>query len=398
MKDNEIRLLNYNVDTNIIRAEEGYAKDTFSEWRANERAQYIQSSLDKIIKDAEQHPHIIQLQEGRTFRTQSDELVDSVSPVKDFLIESGYEVIISPYNAAGGDKAFKFVTAFDPNRFELSSEGSYMRYLSKTNLEPTHRPKIPENNPEQEQEIVKAIKDNNFGAFWERGVLITPLLDKNTKQEIYSINVHLDVGYNCRINSSELILKFVKEILNDFPDAKIVISGDFNTFPDWGGPEQLAILKKDDLLSEASETLQLEDGSKVDFSFIAYPYDFAKDDRRLNLSDTLNSMTPKSRRKKILEVFDKECSAIGGKLDHVYNSHGLFATNPSRLLPAFTTEEKLTDYSEASVKKYILNMAAKNIPAFASDHQPMLSFFQYKENDDNRTTKVDPENTANNTI
>ena len=49
------------------------------------------------------------------------------------------------------------------------------------------------------------------------------------------------------------------------------------------------------------------------------------------------------------------------------------------LIPAVTTDEEPASYQEKDVKEFILRTAQEqNQPAFASDHQPICSTFQYK--------------------
>ena len=282
-----------------MRTEEGYARDAFPQWRAKERSPAIVETLGKLIQA--NRPNIIQIQEGRKFVSKFGDEVDSVTPVVQFLKTQGYEVLIKPYNGGGGDKAFKFITAYDPKTLSLSDSSTYMRYFTKTPMQPTPRPSEVTENKEEAAKIMSSIKDNNFGVEWERGVFIAGFKDPRTGQKIYSINVHLDIPLDCRKKSSELLVKFVEEIIAKDPKAKIVISGDFNTFPQWGGAEQMdiinnAVLNGQPLLNEASRNLKLPDGSNADFSFIAFPYDFAANDKRLNMTQSLIAMSPTTRR------------------------------------------------------------------------------------------------------
>jgi len=89
-----------------------------------------------------------------------------------------------------------------------------------------------------------AIKKNNFGVEWERGVLIARFDVDGLKEPLYSINVHFDLPEDLRLQSARLLCEFVQEILTESPNAKIVIEGDFNSFPDQGGAEQLGVLNE----------------------------------------------------------------------------------------------------------------------------------------------------------
>ena len=373
-----ITLLSYNIDTNILRTEEGYARESFPEWRAEARAPYIMKNLDKIIQ--QEHTDIIQVQEARKFTTKFQDRVDSVTYLVDFFHAQGYEVLVQPYNQTG-ERSFQFITAYNPKSFRL--ENSYIRYLTQTPDAPTPRPSIEGKSVEEKRSILDQIKDHNYGVEWERGVFITGLRDLETNKVVYSFNVHLDIPLNIRMKSSELLVSFVKEIIETDSEANVLMSGDFNSFPDWGGDDQLkllneAVLDGQSLLSESTRDLKLRNGTSIDFSFIAFPYDFAANEKRLNLTQTLCDMPPAERREKIINVFQTECQALGGKLDHMFFSRGLDPIKTA-LIPAVTTDEEPASYQEKDVKEFILRTAQEqNQPAFASDHQPICSTFQYK--------------------
>ncbi|HRA43378.1 MAG TPA: hypothetical protein PLV31_06880 [Gammaproteobacteria bacterium] len=375
-----LTLLSYNIDTNILRTEEGYARDAFPEWRANERASSIREAMGKIIHSY--RPTIIQIQEGRKFTTKFGDEVDSVTPLVNYLKEAGYNVLVQPYNGGGGEKAFKFITAYDPRALTLLENGTYIRYLTQTPEQPTPRPSIEGKSKEEVEKNISSIKSHNFGVEWERGVFIVGLQEPSTGQKIYSLNAHFDIVLEARKNSSRLLVEFVKEIIVKEPDAKILISGDFNTFADWGGPEQMAIINSavlngKPLLEEPTRNLRLPDGSEANFSFIAFPYDFAANEKRLNMTSSLVAMSPKSRRKTVVDVYEKECQALGSVLDHVF-SRG-FEPTYSTLVPATTTEAAPTSYSEDAVRTFVVGFTREQgKPAFASDHQPIVTNFKFR--------------------
>ncbi len=373
-----VTLLTYNIDTNILRTEEGYARDAFPEWRAGARAPFIMKNLEKIIK--QEHPDIIQIQEARKFTTKFGDRVDSVTYLVDFFHAQGYEVLVQPYNQTG-ERSFQFITAYQPKTFEL--ETSYIRYLTKTPETPTPRPSIEEKSADEKQAIISQIKSHNFGVEWERGVFITGLRDLETKELIFSFNVHLDIPLDCRMKSSALVVSFVKEIIEKSPGARVLLSGDFNSFPDWGGDEQIkllsdAILDGQPLLGESTKDLTLSNGEIINFSFMSPPYDFAANEKRLNMTQALAEMPPKERREKIMKVYETECQSLGGKLDHMFFSRGLEPIKTA-LIPAPTSDEVPTSYHEREVKEFIIRRAReRQEAAFASDHQPICSTFQYK--------------------
>ena len=114
-----------------------------------------------------------------------------------------------------------------------------------------------------------------------------------------------------------------------------------------------AVLNGQPLLNEASRNLKLPDGSNADFSFIAFPYDFAANDKRLNMTQSLIAMSPTTRRRTIIDTYEKECKALGGVLDRVL-SRG-FEPADSVLVPMPITETQPDSYSEEVVRSFIVN-------------------------------------------
>lgn len=377
----EITLLSYNIDTNILRTEEGPARDAFPEWRANERAPLIKDNLGKII--SEKHPDVIQIQEARRFMTKFGDQVDSVTYLVDFLQTQGYEVLVQPYNQTG-DKSFQYITAFNSQRFKLESRA--IKYLTKTPDEPTPRPSTEGMSVDEKKAVEDKIKEHNFGPFFERGVFITGLQDLETGHNIYAMNVHLDIPEFCRMKSSELVVSFVQEIVTKDPMANVLISGDFNSFPEVKGEEQIGIItnavlegQTEPLLDEATKTLFLDGTEMVlDSTFLAFPYDFAAASKRLE-SETarLTALPPAQRKEEVTDTYERECKAWGGKLDHMFFTRGLKAAK-TVLIPDLTSDEGPVSYQEEDVRGYVVQKAHEGKPAFGSDHKPIFSSFEYK--------------------
>lgn len=398
-----MKLLTFNIDTNIGRTEEGYARDSFSEWRVNNRIHLILKWLGKIIE--EKSPDVIHLQEARKFVTKFGDEVDSLTPIVGFLTTRGYNVKTAQYNPS--DKSFSYITAIKTNKYNIVDTLSL--YLTKT----------PEKATDHSLSLDE-IKDNNFGEEWERSVFITKFTTKPKRQKrenlindipqnllkfinndiklimlkdyindipetftkiikcesdcqtYYSINVHLSMTEKHRLEACKLLKKWITSIIENDPKSKIMISGDFNSFPDRKGPEQIEIMRSCDDLYHSSDKLYLIDSDqKIDWSFIAFPYDFANNEQRLNKRQYLESLDPETRKKEIISLFEKECNATCGHLDHVFLYN--FISSCNYLIPT-TFNDELKEFTEESIKKYILDNSDK--PAFASDHQPILTLLQ----------------------
>lgn len=359
--DSGFNVLSFNIDTNIGRTEEGYVRDSMPEWRVNERMPAIIAAIQNVIDN--KSPDVIQLQEGRKFDTKYGDHVDSITPLTEFLKSNGYYVQASQYNPS--DRAFSYIGAVKSDRFDVDE--SYPKYFTKTPDVPTDH----SNHGKRKEEI----KDHNFGEEWERSARIISFHDK-AGQKYYAFNVHLGMGKGHRVKACTQLKELAKDIIAQEPNAKIIMTGDFNTFPDWGGAEQLeALTGGDSPLTDATADLRLPNGKKVDTSFITFPYDYGADSRRLDSEiSKLYDTEPVPRRKRALELFEKEAKALGGHLDRA----PFFGFNSAKatLIPTPQYEGFNVDqFGEDYIKQYILDHADEG-PAFASDHQPVLIEFE----------------------
>jgi len=410
---NKFRLLGFNVDTNIARLEEGIARDSHPEWSANNRASLVTKTVAGII--ARKRPDVAHIQECRQFQSSYGEMVDSVTPLVKTFEENGYGVVVQKYNNAPGDKAFQFITAYDKSK--MSVQRSYLKFLTKTPDAPTARPSMEGKSDAEKKEIINRIKDHNFGLEWERGVSIVEFSHVAMSEPIISINLHFDPSANFRMQATHIIIELTREILASNPNAKIVMEGDFNTFPDSKGPEQMEILAKaclgdKRLLIEASEILKLPNGEPAYSTFYAFPYDFLSMNKDIKINELIEELAPEFRdrtreafvgaditnpyyindflrkldspcRKQMIgKIFD-QCKALGGVLDHVFQ-HGFDGPVKCKLLPSSTyPSDQITSFNnEAEVRKYILDTYDKG-SAFASDHQPILVTFKRDLSDKN---------------
>lgn len=359
------KILSFNIDTNILRTEEGYARDSHPEWRVGNRMPKIQAALTDIV--AEHKPDVVQIQEGRDFTTVFGDRVDSVTPVMDTLRVAGYQVNTTQYNPS--DRAFSYITAVKP---DFTIDGHQKLYLTKTPDVPTdHRLPIAE------------VKANNFGSEWERCVYITSFHDIHGRQ--YRVkNVHLDLGLEQRKAACEILRRDSEAAVAANPALLEASTGDFNSFPDWGGPEQGEIMVRGGAVQEVTADLRLSNGKPVSSTFIAFPYDFAANENRLRAqikrehgvetAAFLAGFSAVERKKKIGELYDKECQALGGHLDRVYQ-HGFRSARATLLPTPQFADFDLASFGEDHVKNYVLRHHHDG-PAFASDHQPVLAHFE----------------------
>lgn len=359
-----LTVLSFNIDVNRARTEEGYGRDSFPELRINARMPRIIAVLEEIID--EEFPDIIQIQEARDFKTKHGDRVAAVAPLVKFLTDQGYNVSTEQYNLS--DSSMTYITA---TKKEFIIDGHKAKYLTKTEDSPTDH-SLP----------MAEIKDNNFGEEFERCVFITQMHDVKG-QKYFVFNVHLLMTLLSRLESCKLLRKWAHAIVARDPKVKIIMTGDFNTFPQWGGPEQLSIMTTDSVLEEVSKTLILPNEKQINTSFIAFLPDFSYHEQEALIKAEMAKfpmMDPQTRRAAIVEVFTNNCQAfghaLGGQLDRVYQ-YG-FKSGVSILIPTPQFDDFNIDlFSEQYVKSFILRHAFDSSPAFASDHQPVLTKLEF---------------------
>ena len=319
----KFKFATWNIDTDLYRIEEGYARESHPEWRIVNCIPYICQRIKQINAD------IINVQELKNTLNKYDETIDSLTPLKNYLEIIGYGVLIHPYNSIN-NKAFWYITAYKKDEFKAIN--NKLKYFTKTPDTATLRPNAESKNREQ---IEATIRENNYGEVFERGTFITHFKHIKTGQDIIDFNIHLGIPIIHRKEASKLITEFAKQELTYNTNAKIVIGGDFNSFTGKEGIEQINIIKNATLngkalLTEVSDKLYLiskkpvsEDNKELapeNNTFIFYPFDFGSNN--INIYELQNLKTIE-RKKAIEEIFKKDtCRAIGGQLDHIF-VHGL---------------------------------------------------------------------------
>src|SRR4051812_46736768 len=148
----KIRFATWNIDTSL-KIEANYA-EAFEGWRMKNRIEKIAKFIEEVS------PDILHLQEIRKVN-YSKELINSVDPLKGFLEEKGYKVLLRSYDPSKGNSLeensltefpFKYITAYKSAEFE--EIGTDLLAIAK------------------------------------RCVFITKLKHVRTMQDVYTFNVH----------------------------------------------------------------------------------------------------------------------------------------------------------------------------------------------------------------
>lgn len=344
----------WNIDTNLSKAENGPGRKCFPMWRIKNRTKMI---CDHIKKE---NPDIINLQEIRKTKNKFGEEVNSLDPIIIFLTEHNYIFLSKGYNP--DEMSFKFITAVKEKKFKFISNERL--YLSKTPEKHLH----VDMTKLKSDEYYNKIKDHNFGELWARSLFIVKMKCIATDDLFFVLNVHLGLSHENKFTGTKFISKQLNKIHTEHPKAKLIMSGDFNTFPEDHG-DQLKTLNDLKFLTNASK--------KIGSTFISFPYDFGSQSQRLQSKSKqiYCEENVKKCKKMIISTFKNECYAKGGQLDHIFTSNLKLLNGKVKLSRSPQYKPHPKKYSEKEVKKYILENI-NNGPAFASDHQMLCASFK----------------------
>jgi endonuclease/exonuclease/phosphatase family metal-dependent hydrolase len=342
--------LSWNIDTNMSRTEAGYARDTHAAWRIAARLPLLQETLGRLI--LEYDVDVVHVQEARKMTFRTGEVVDSLTPLRLFLESQGFDVVWSLYHPHG--MAFAYISAVRRDRW--SFVGHRVFYLTQTPQAPTPKGLSPDQS-----------RRHNLGESRERSTLMG-CFQNQAGQKIYAFNVHLGVGKEHRLQATTLLGQFAEKLRAEDPQAKIIMMGDFNAFPEGGGDQQALLLTQGGLLQEDTHDLRFPDGAKARSTFIAFPFDLGMTMSVPEVKACLASVPPQEKKKALKSLFAQRGVALGGRLDRSFSRglslrHGWVIPTPQY--------GPLRGYQEADIKGYILQYHEQG-PAFLSDHQPLV--------------------------
>lgn len=354
-----IKVVTWNIDTNEGSCA-GYAYDSHPEWHVAARMPDIELSLAELVRGHD--PDAILIQEMRKGPNALGLNVDSVEPVTNWLDAHGYAVVQQKYNESPA--ACWYLTAIHRARWVIVQVD--VRYFSQTPDRPTDH--------ENHAARLDKIKAHNFGEEYERCALLVLARNNQSNQEVWLTNVHLAMRLQARVESCRLLAQIASE-----RRGPQLMLGDFNMLREDDPEVQLGALRR--VMAELQLTVR---GEPVDWSFVAFVYDFADSWPALDqahrkvfadsLLQSLRRLDPKERRERVRALFETGCKAQGGWLDRCFVSDLRAAVAKLLLLPSrpdlFNGAED--SFSEASLKQYVLACEAQAVPAFASDHQPVL--------------------------
>jgi endonuclease/exonuclease/phosphatase family metal-dependent hydrolase len=92
------------------------------------------------------------------------------------------------------------------------------------------------------------------------------------QKPVHIVNIHNGLKHAERMHANQILVERVQELVDKKSEGTVVVTGDFNCFPDDGGVEELQVLR-DAGYQEALSELKTSDGVPVSGTFIGYSYD-----------------------------------------------------------------------------------------------------------------------------
>ena len=232
----KIRLLSLNIDTNLDLLEAGLFRPHFEQFRCEHRVPHIIAIIKALDVD------IVNLQEGRKIHSPDQHLnLDSISPfVESFSSE--YHVYVDKYNPTS--KSFSYISLIRKReRFRIEEHGTY--YLNDTpdqsrTLEQIEEYKV---TPKEDMKnVVAKWRKINHGEEFERVIAYSIVIDTESGNRFAVINIHIGITYEGRFYETKKINDLIEKLRIEKHIDKIIASGDFNSFPQYDGKEQMALI------------------------------------------------------------------------------------------------------------------------------------------------------------
>jgi hypothetical protein len=405
MQANTYTGLTWNVNSDM-RAKAGFAALSHRKWDEEHRAPLIQDTLDRIMTQYPRDVCFMHFQELRKCMTDEGKELNSLDPLVAHLEALGFACVSAPMNET--PKAFWYVSAFHKRRFTILSYRTIFLHGSPHQALHSAKQDAFKAFTDKGEPVPQNVKDEwferlGFGEF-EASVLSCLVEDRASRLQFETWNFHAPVPAKQRIYATRRIAALLQQRAAEAEPTPVLLTGDFNSFPDWGGPEQHEIMnavpcctrltKRLEVLKPDMQTVErvLPEGCG---SYVSYPYDWGAaaandpvvDKTMAALQDTKD---PEQRRQLIQTCFDHMHATptskmpffpMGGPIDQVYVIGRVFRAEsqsatviPSWLLPQETVggdePAEPVAFTPASLAYWTRN--TPNGPILASDHQPIL--------------------------
>jgi endonuclease/exonuclease/phosphatase family metal-dependent hydrolase len=350
-----MKILSWNVNCDRRVEQNGFALEKFPNWTFEKRWSRIKTVIEKT------QPAVFCLQE---ITRENLDLVRTA-------FESTFHIFVRHYNETS--LAFSFVTALSRSHFPNIEIKDETFYFSETPDFPT-----PAHLSEEEK------RRQNWGEMFERCAFVVKVSrPPSTKDDFlfseeydetlfppfgdtFIVNVHLGLSLEARLKSCQALASFAQK------HDRVIILGDFNSFPTQGGPDQIDMMEKGGL-TRVSAYADISDDIESTTTFIApttfcfYPYDLGLLDPGL-----CREIMTQWKDLSLEQLKEKTATRhFGGVLDHAF-CKGLSCAQPRVLFQSGLAENPFhVNNLFKPFVSYALNMEKKGCPVFPSDHFPL---------------------------
>ena len=399
-QNKKVKIATLNIDTSL--SPETKYDGIFTDYNIDNRIPGIKVKLNSFKN---QQVDIITIQEARIY-SENNINIDAVNPLLESLKANGYITTCIHYNNLNSN-VFQFITALDASKFKIISSKRIL--LSQDGKD---YPNIENLSSIEKQQQEDAIKLHYLDQLFPRSFFITEAEDIITNKIIFVVNTHLGVfPASHKEKAITSIIKHLTTLYNDNPDSIIFLAGDFNSFPDQQGIEQIQILKDSGFI-ELSQKIVDKDGSNIlgNSSFIGYPYDFTsykkdplvvktfaqlkqlqqsnsadneKDHKKLAIARDafIKTRSVLTKRAELLwqqehnELNSNALYPLGGQLDHIFilAKADTFEAEKVATLQLMDMKGQMLAGDKNTIVNHIDNSLKNNCAAFATDHQGLVS-------------------------
>jgi hypothetical protein len=399
-QNRKVKIATLNIDTSL--SPEIKYEGIFPDYNIDNRIPGIKAKLNSFKN---QQVDIITIQEARICN-ENNIKIDAVNPLLENLKNNGYSTACIHYNNLSSN-VFQFITALDASKFKIISSERILLSQDEKDY-----PNIESLSSIEKQQQEEAIKFHYLDQLFPRSFFVTEAEDIITNKKIFIVNVHLGVfPASHKEKAISHVIKHLTTLYNDNPDSIIFLAGDFNSFPDQQGIEQIQMLEDSGFI-ELSQKIVDKDGNKIlgNSSFIGYPYDFTsykkdplvrqtfaqvkqlqqsnsvnnkKDNKKLAIARDKFIKTRSTLTKRAESLWQQEHNELnsnalyplGGQLDHIFilAKADTFEAEKVATLQLMDMEGKMLAGDKKTIVNHIDNSLKNNCAAFATDHQGLVS-------------------------
>lgn len=284
--------------------------------------------------------------ELRIFTNADGQTVNPVAPIVQLLDQLGFAHVITQYNPDPG--AFMYLLGFRRTRFAVRSTNSF--YVNREGVHPIRRlGRKPE-----------VIKLDGFGDEFGRSVFVARLFERDSEVTHTVCMFHPAFSLEHRLATARILKWICQE-----EHTHVIAFGDYNTFKDDGGQQQIDSTLEGGKLVHATVRIVDLYGEEMDTTFFNFPYDFGPNASKVPKQAEIAARDDAVEY--LCKLYEEHNPGKGSVLDHA------FCTPDYKVVSAKAPIVNFPD-----MKQRVLRMLREfRQPLCASDHVPVIVHFQY---------------------